>query len=126
MKVRNVCWVKWEWFFLTLVFGGSNSFIFLQFSAKHLKNIALLGAGAPPPPRKILDPPLLVLKNNEKMKKKNYLEFQREIKNFEENNLKEEMKVVIAIVIMGEAVDLKPYEIKENVVLLDPPLGGAT
>ena len=39
------------------------------------------------------------------------------------------MLTVIAIVIMGEAVDLKPYEIKEFVVpfvlLLDPPLGRA-
>ena len=59
------------------------------------------------------------------MKKKNYVEW-REIKNLEENNLKEEMKVVPAIVTMGEAVDLKPYEIKENVVLLDPPLGRTT
>ena len=47
-----------------------------------------------------------------------------------ENNLNEEMKAVHAVVIMGEALDLKLYEIKENVVprglLLDPPRGRAT
>ena len=37
--------------------GGPNSFIFMQFSAKNWKIIALLGVGAPP--GKILDPPLL-------------------------------------------------------------------
>ena len=71
----------------------------------------------------------LVVKNNEEMKKKNYVEW-REVKNLEENNLNEEMKAVLATVIMGEAVYLKPYEIKENVVprglLLDPLLGRAT
>ena len=50
--------------------------------------------------------------------------------NLEENNLNEEMKAVLATVIMGKAVYLKPYEIKENVVprglLLDPPLARAT
>ena len=63
------------------------------------------------------------------MKKKNYVEW-REAKNLEENNLNEEILAVFAIEIMGGAVNLKPCEIKENVVpmgiLLDPPLGRAT
>ena len=38
--------------------GGQNSFIFMQFSAKSLKNNPTLGVGAPL--RKILNPPLAI------------------------------------------------------------------
>ena len=122
--------------FFSLLIGGSKGardapeVQILSFSCsfrqKIWKIIALLGVGAPPAPQ---ENPESATVSGEKMKKKNYVEW-REVKNLGENNLNEEMLTVIAIVIMGEAVDLKPYEIKEFVVprglLLDPPLGRAT
>ena len=38
--------------------GGPNSFIFMEFSGKKLKNNSTYWELAPPPPGKILDPPL--------------------------------------------------------------------
>ena len=49
--------------------GGPNSFIFMQFSAKMWKIIAILGLGAPPPLGKILDPPLYVIMNSASLHK---------------------------------------------------------